>query len=157
MGYLLTLLQSVFDNGIFQKRSTSRTRIMSFINRLQIPFFTVMGSSLVSLWSLDPTIPVAIADPLESELVTVIRHSYSVIGASMIQYLTYRFFNTRYIVLCQKFPYFSYPLVYSPQWRFKCCCDTAISLVLSSFPSVGIFSLCDHRLSNQQWHSSPCF
>ncbi len=85
MKYLLTLLQSVFDNGIFLKRSTSRTRIMSFMNRLQIPFFAIMGPNLLFLLSLDPTIPVDIADPIESEKVTVIRHSFPLIGASMIQ------------------------------------------------------------------------
>lgn len=85
MGYLLAILQNVFDNGIFQKRSTSRTRIMSFINRLDIPFLTIMGKRMMGDSSLDPTIPVMVPDPTESELITVIRHSYSVIGASMIQ------------------------------------------------------------------------
>ena len=50
MNYLLNLFQNVFDNGIFQKRSTNRTRMMTFINRLNIPFLALMGTSLYSLF-----------------------------------------------------------------------------------------------------------
>ena len=36
-------------------------------------------------------------------------------------------FTSRYIVLCQRFPYFNMSRVYSPAWRLQCCCDTAVS------------------------------
>lgn len=51
MNYLLNLFQNVFDNGIFQKRSTNRTRVMTFINRLNIPFLALMGTSHRSLFT----------------------------------------------------------------------------------------------------------
>ena len=38
--------------------------------------------------------------------------------------------TSRYIVFVQQFPYDNFPCVYSPQWRFQCCYNSAMNLVL---------------------------